>query len=163
MKKMKGFTLIELLVVVIIIGILAAIALPKYNYFATKTKLTNILQQYGSLNTAVKLYWLTNEKIPNSFDLLDTTFPNCDIKTETQYAGGPNINCKIRGIDFVFRIMPNRTQVLLGVGHISSWNSYMHIETPFSTWKPYCHAQYVSGAGQENAKKFCLDSGLEVK
>jgi prepilin-type N-terminal cleavage/methylation domain-containing protein len=163
MKNKKGFTLIELLAVVLIISILAAIALPKYNYFATKTRLTNILQQYNALNTAVKLYWLTNGNIPNSFDLLDITFPNCNINTETEYAGGPNISCKIRNIDFVFRIMPNRTQVLLGTGHISSWKAYIHIETPFSTWRPFCYAQYVSGAGQENAKKFCLDSGLEVK
>jgi len=57
MKKTKGFTLVELMVVIVIIGILAALAIPKFMGATNKTKATEfkpILKQIVTLQTSYK-------------------------------------------------------------------------------------------------------------
>jgi type IV pilus assembly protein PilA len=49
----KGFTLIELMIVVAIIGILAAVALPAYQDYTKKAKISNALTSVAGLKTAV--------------------------------------------------------------------------------------------------------------
>ena len=56
-KTKSGFTLIELLVVVLIIGILAAIALPQYELAVEKARTNAILPILKSIDSAEKLYF----------------------------------------------------------------------------------------------------------
>ena len=56
----KGFTLIELMIVVAIIGILAAIAIPAYQDYTVRSKVTEGLNLAGSAKLAVSETWDSN-------------------------------------------------------------------------------------------------------
>jgi type II secretion system protein G len=73
----KAFTLIELLVVVLIIGILAAIALPQYQAAVEKSKASEALIMVKAIKNAQDMYFLaTGKNYPTSFDELDISIPN---------------------------------------------------------------------------------------
>ena len=57
LKNRKGFTLIELLIVVVIIGILAAIAIPKFAATKDKAKLASVKTDLRNLETAEEAYF----------------------------------------------------------------------------------------------------------
>src|SRR5215468_4276403 len=53
----KGFTLIELMIVVAIIGILAAIAIPAYQDYTVRSKVTEMINAAGVCKTSVAEYY----------------------------------------------------------------------------------------------------------
>ena len=71
----KGFTLIELLVVVLIIGILAAVAVPQYQKATEKAKATEAITLLKALVQAVEEYYLINGTYPMQFEELVVSVP----------------------------------------------------------------------------------------
>lgn len=65
MKAMqKGFTLIELMIVVAIVGILAAVALPAYQDYISRSKITEPVGLLDGLKTDVNGYYNANGSLP---------------------------------------------------------------------------------------------------
>ncbi len=64
MKQQKGFTLIELMIVVAIIGILAAIAIPAYQDYTIRARVTEGLEMASSAKLAVSETAMTNNALP---------------------------------------------------------------------------------------------------
>jgi len=74
-RNRLGFTLIELLVVVLIIGILAAVALPQYQKAVEKSKAVQAQTMLKTVYNAAKAYQLANGSWPTSFDELAVDIP----------------------------------------------------------------------------------------
>ncbi|MEN3295331.1 MAG: ral secretion pathway protein [Burkholderiales bacterium] len=62
----RGFTLIEIMVVVVIMGILAALVVPKLMGRADDARITAAKQDIASIMQALKLYKLDNQRYPTT-------------------------------------------------------------------------------------------------
>lgn len=67
-KKQQGFTLIELMIVIAIVGILAAIALPAYQDYTVRAKMSEALANLAEAKTSVAEYYATNGYMPDDED-----------------------------------------------------------------------------------------------
>ena len=60
MRRNKGFTLIEVMIVVVIIGILAAIAIPNYSDYVTRSKTTEAISGLSDMRVRMEQYFQDN-------------------------------------------------------------------------------------------------------
>ena len=99
----KAFTLIELLVVVLIIGILAAIAVPQYKKAVAKSRATQLITTTKALVEANKAYYLQHGVYSNKLEDLDINFTNetggvlhLDNGTYCAFQGQGSIFCEMQ-------------------------------------------------------------------
>jgi prepilin-type N-terminal cleavage/methylation domain-containing protein len=62
--RLRAFTLVEIMVVVVIIGLLAAMALPIYRHITMRSKMTAVVNNFRAFSTALITYNLQNGRWP---------------------------------------------------------------------------------------------------
>lgn len=89
----QAFTLIELLVVVLIIGILAAVALPQYRIAVVKSRTSTMLALAKAIVDAQEVYYLTNGQYTDEVDELDMTISDECIPLKRLTNWGSQFSC----------------------------------------------------------------------
>ncbi len=152
-KNNKAFTLIEILVVVLIIGILAAIAVPQYQKAVMKANLHKGIPLVESIYQAQQAYYLANGEYAKELADLDITLPkdceklkNFSYQCKEGYIYSDSYNGYPANIYFV---TPNLCYVRY-LEDIEFGSAFT-----FKAGKRYCFAQ----PGDETKQEICKNMG----
>ena len=107
LSNKKAFTLIELLVVVLIIGILAAVAVPQYQKAVDKSRMTQALLWAKSITEAERVYYLANGEFTKNLEELDVSFPGCTKKSNGNYTCEDGFIIKFSSVTSVYVHLPS--------------------------------------------------------
>ena len=119
-----GFTLIELLVVVLIIGILAAVALPEYKYAVEKSRAAEAFAVLKTIQQAEEVYYLANGAYTKNLEELEIDAPNSNYFDYTLSGLGCTAtrkdNSYLLAIRYQFQTNPDRILYRIVCGPVSA-------------------------------------------
>lgn len=84
-RNKQGFTLIELLVVVLIIGVLAAMALPQYRVAVGMSRASTLYAFMRGVDQAQQAFYMANNRYATTFDSLSVGIPPGFTKTDEKH------------------------------------------------------------------------------
>lgn len=96
----QGFTLIELMIVVAIIGILAAVALPAYQDYTKRARVSEALSLMSGAKAAITEYYSTNNTWPGSN-------ASAGLAPAASISGGSVISVTVTGSKITARVRSN--------------------------------------------------------
>ena len=95
--KKKAFTLMELLVVVVVIGVLAAVVLPKFNKVVETRKTTEAEELMAAVRTEQERHCALDKQYVQDLSQLSDIIPNTDTKNFTYVATATGIKAHSKG------------------------------------------------------------------
>ena len=156
----KAFTLIELLVVVLIIGILAAIALPQYQKAVDKSRAMTVISALKAIKDAQEVYYLANQDYATDFDLLDVQLPGGEIKTKTanyvEYQDGTKYYIQVLGTGKAASVI-GYAKGMAGISNLEYYFDH-HTDTT-ETPGPFLSC----GGFTERGRKLCISLGGVIR
>ena len=161
MQNKQAFTLIELLVVVLIIGILAAVALPQYQKAVWKSRGTQLLVAVQALHAAQKAYYLANGTLATTFDELSVEMPfKKECVSEARGFDSSATDCKRDNYGFVYITGAGNSRAIFRSNSPKyRWSGFMIFESETSEYQDELLCTDI-GNGK---KSFCALMGYNTK